>query len=76
MLVERMAGAHIHMVTKEEYTRQGSVALGLQLAEELRAQVRSKNVRPSCGKGAIELESRRQAFAMDARGAALPKFLR
>ena len=44
LLVERMAGAQIHMVTKEEYTSVGSTALGLQLAEELRAQVRGQHV--------------------------------
>ena len=33
-------GAYVHQVTKEEYTRRGSVALGEQLAAELRAQVR------------------------------------
>lgn len=35
-----MAGAHIHQVTKEEYTRVGSTALGEQLAAELTAKAR------------------------------------
>ena len=37
--MERMAGAEVHLITKEEYSRLGSVALGEQLAEQLRAQV-------------------------------------
>lgn len=36
-----MAGAHIHQVTKEEYTRVGSTALGAQLAAELAAKARA-----------------------------------
>jgi len=39
LLVERMAGAEVHLVTKEEYTSVGSVALGERLAEQLRSQV-------------------------------------
>ena len=35
-----MAGANVHLVTKEEYTSVGSVALGERLAEQLRSQVR------------------------------------
>jgi len=37
--VERMAGAEVHLVTKEEYTSVGSVALGERLAEQLRSEV-------------------------------------
>ena len=40
--MERMAGAHVHLVTKEEYTRVGSVALGEKLEEQLRAHVCSE----------------------------------
>ena len=39
LLVERMAGAEVHLVTKEEYTSVGSAALGERLAEQLRSQV-------------------------------------
>lgn len=38
LLVERLVGAYVHQVTKEEYTKLGSVALGEKLAEQLRAQ--------------------------------------
>lgn len=38
LLVERLAGAHLHMVTKEEYTRVGSAALVAQLAASLEAK--------------------------------------
>lgn len=38
LLVERLAGAVVHQVTKEEYQKVGSVALGRQLEGELRAQ--------------------------------------
>lgn len=44
LLVERMAGAHIHQVTKEEYQRVGSSALGQQLEAQLRAQGRNPYV--------------------------------
>ncbi|KAL3143275.1 hypothetical protein ABBQ38_002120 [Trebouxia sp. C0009 RCD-2024] len=38
LLLARMVGAHIHTVTKEEYTRTGSEALLQQLSEKLRRQ--------------------------------------
>ena len=41
LLVERMAGAEVHLVTKEEYTSTGSVALGERLAEQLQSDVQT-----------------------------------
>ncbi|DBA68980.1 TPA: hypothetical protein ACH3X2_013152 [Trebouxia sp. C0005] len=38
LLLARMVGAHIHTVTKEEYTKVGSEALLQQLADQLRSQ--------------------------------------
>lgn len=40
LLVERMVGAHIELVTKEEYVRHGSMALGKQLMERLQVKGR------------------------------------
>ena len=50
-----MAGAEVHLVTKEEYTSTGSVALGERLAEQLRLQVvfRCLRVDFTCGSGSF-----------------------
>jgi len=53
LLVERLVGAHIHQVTKEEYTRVGSVALGEQLEADLRAQGRNPYVIPVGGSNSL-----------------------
>jgi hypothetical protein len=38
LLVERMVGAHIELVTKEEYVKHGSMALGEQLRQRLQVR--------------------------------------
>jgi hypothetical protein len=38
LLVERMVGAHIELVTKEEYVKHGSMALGEQLKQRLQVR--------------------------------------
>ena len=49
LLVERLVGAHVHQVTKEEYARLGGVALGELLAAQLRAEGRNPYVIPVGG---------------------------
>lgn len=53
LLIDRMTGAHIHQVTKEEYTKVGSKQLGRQLEEQLKAQGRKPYVIPVGGSDAI-----------------------
>ena len=49
LLVERMVGAHIHKVSKEEYVREGSVRLCEILAEKLRQQGKRPYIIPVGG---------------------------
>ncbi|KAI7843891.1 hypothetical protein COHA_002435 [Chlorella ohadii] len=49
LMVERLIGAHIWQVTKEEYGRHGGVALGERLAQQLRAQGHNPFVIPVGG---------------------------
>jgi len=49
LLVERLVGAHIHQVTKEEYARAGSEALTEQLRARLEAEGRRPYVIPVGG---------------------------
>jgi 1-aminocyclopropane-1-carboxylate deaminase/D-cysteine desulfhydrase-like pyridoxal-dependent ACC family enzyme len=53
LLVERLAGAQLHMVTKEEYTRLGSQELTRRLAEQLTAAGRRPYVIPVGGSNAL-----------------------
>ncbi|KAG2486910.1 hypothetical protein HYH03_014409 [Edaphochlamys debaryana] len=53
LLVERMAGATVHMVTKEEYAQYGSEALLERLRAELEAQGRKPYVIPVGGSNAL-----------------------
>ncbi|GMH42497.1 hypothetical protein BSKO_10416 [Bryopsis sp. KO-2023] len=53
LLVERFIGAHIHQVTKEEYTRLGSEFLGEKLADELRADGKNPYVIPVGGSNSL-----------------------
>lgn len=53
LLVERMVGAHLHLHTKEEYARLGSVRLGEILAERLRADGKRPYVVPVGGSNAL-----------------------
>ncbi|CAK0786246.1 hypothetical protein CVIRNUC_009459 [Coccomyxa viridis] len=53
LLIDRMTGAHIHQVTKEEYARVGSKQLGQQLEEQLRQQGKKPCVIPVGGSDAI-----------------------
>lgn len=49
LMVERLMGAHMHLVTKEEYTRLGQTALGSALMETLRRQGRNPYLIPVGG---------------------------
>ncbi|PNW80489.1 hypothetical protein CHLRE_07g319400v5 [Chlamydomonas reinhardtii] len=53
LLVERLAGAQLHMVTKEEYGAVGSTALLEQLALELQAAGKNPYVIPVGGSSAL-----------------------
>ncbi|KAK9831510.1 hypothetical protein WJX81_004069 [Elliptochloris bilobata] len=53
LLVERMVGAHVHLVTKEEYQSMGSVALGERLVERLRAAGRRPFLIPVGGSSSV-----------------------
>ncbi|KAK9846169.1 hypothetical protein WJX84_000841 [Apatococcus fuscideae] len=53
LLLDRMVGAHIHQVTKEEYTRLGSTPLGQQLEQKLRAEGRNPMVIPVGGSSSL-----------------------
>ena len=49
----KQVGAHIHQCTKEEYTKVGSVALGEQLAQQLRGQGLNPCVIPVGGSNSL-----------------------
>lgn len=53
LLVERMAGAHIHLVSKEEYGKYGSMALGEKLVQQLQAEGRKPFLIPVGGSNAL-----------------------
>lgn len=53
LLVERLCGGSVHQVTKEEYTKVGSVALCAQLEEKLREMGRKPYVIPVGGSNAL-----------------------
>ena len=53
LLVERLLGAHIHLVTKEEYTRVGQAGLGEGLADRLRLQGKNPYLIPVGGSSAV-----------------------
>ncbi|CAI5507873.1 unnamed protein product [Closterium sp. Naga37s-1] len=53
LLVERMVGAKVHLVTKEEYAKHGSEHLGKVLAERLAAEGRRPYVIPVGGSNAL-----------------------
>ena len=53
LLVERLVGARIHQVTKEEYTKVGSVALCEQLERQLREEGKRPYVIPVGGSNAL-----------------------
>lgn len=53
LLVDRLVGAHLHLVTKEEYGRIGGDGLGAILAEQLRSQGKNPYVIPVGGSNAL-----------------------
>jgi len=53
LLPERLVGAHIHLVTKEEYARIGQAALGATLVEKLKAQGLNPYLIPVGGSSSI-----------------------
>lgn len=53
LLVERLVGAHVSLVSKEEYVQLGSVALGELLAEKLKAEGRKPYVIPVGGSNSL-----------------------
>jgi D-cysteine desulfhydrase family pyridoxal phosphate-dependent enzyme len=53
LLVERLIGAHLHLVTKEEYTRVGQAALSANLCEKLQSQGLNPYVIPVGGSSAL-----------------------
>eukprot|EP00877_Chromochloris_zofingiensis_P005467 jgi/Chrzof1/14921/Cz09g20220.t1 len=53
LLVERMAGAVVHKVTKEEYTSTGSEALSQQLLQQLQAEGRRPYLIPVGGSNSL-----------------------
>ncbi|CAI7773198.1 unnamed protein product, partial [Closterium sp. NIES-53] len=53
LLVERMVGARVHLVTKEEYAKHGSEHLGNVLAQRLAAEGRKPYVIPVGGSNAL-----------------------
>ncbi|CAL5226871.1 g9743 [Coccomyxa viridis] len=53
LLIDRMTGAHIHQVTKEEYAKVGGKKLGEQLEQQLKAQGRKPYVIPVGGSDSI-----------------------
>lgn len=74
LLPERMVGARIHLVSKEDYTRLGSEALTAALEQKLRSEGKKPFVIPVGGSNAIgtwgylnmiaELEAQRQALGL------------
>ena len=53
LLVERMAGAHVHLVSKEEYARVGQTKLAALLAAQLTAAGKKPYVIPVGGSNAL-----------------------
>ncbi|CAI5468479.1 unnamed protein product [Closterium sp. Yama58-4] len=53
LLVERMVGARVHLVSKEEYAKHGSEHLGKVLAERLTAEGRNPYLIPVGGSNAL-----------------------
>ncbi|KAL2631056.1 hypothetical protein R1flu_015742 [Riccia fluitans] len=53
LLVERLVGAHIDLVTKEEYVKYGSAALGDMLLKRLRAEGRKPYLIPVGGSNSL-----------------------
>ncbi|GFH18816.1 PALP domain-containing protein, partial [Haematococcus lacustris] len=53
LLVSRLVGATLHLVTKSEYASVGSAALGEQLVAELREQGRNPFLIPVGGSNAL-----------------------
>ena len=53
LLVERLIGAHIHLVTKEEYSGQGQAALGAALLTQLQAEGLNPVLIPVGGSSAL-----------------------
>lgn len=53
LLVERLQGAHVHQVSKQEYVSVGSEALCERLADELRARGRKPYIVPVGGSNAL-----------------------
>ena len=53
LLVERLVGAHIHQVTKEEYVKHGSVHLGNLVVEQLKKEGKNPALIPVGGSNAI-----------------------
>ncbi|XP_024531771.1 putative D-cysteine desulfhydrase 1, mitochondrial [Selaginella moellendorffii] len=53
LLVERLVGARVELVSKEEYTKHGSEALGDMLVEKLRAQGRKPYLIPVGGSNSL-----------------------
>lgn len=53
LLVERMVGAHVSLVSKEEYVQLGSVGLGKLLTEKLKAEGRKPYVIPVGGSNSL-----------------------
>jgi len=53
LLVERLAGAVVHQITKEEYARKGSTALGEALIEQLRSEGKNPYYIPVGGSNSL-----------------------
>lgn len=53
LLIERMVGAHVHQVSKEEYARVGQQGLALLLEQQLQAQGKRPYVVPVGGSSAL-----------------------
>ena len=53
LMVERMVGAHIHLVTKEEYAAKGQQNLGILLVNELRGKGKNPLLIPVGGSSAL-----------------------
>eukprot|EP00200_Dunaliella_tertiolecta_P017376 CAMPEP_0202408768 /NCGR_PEP_ID=MMETSP1128-20130828/15516_1 /ASSEMBLY_ACC=CAM_ASM_000463 /TAXON_ID=3047 /ORGANISM="Dunaliella tertiolecta, Strain CCMP1320" /LENGTH=347 /DNA_ID=CAMNT_0049013985 /DNA_START=377 /DNA_END=1417 /DNA_ORIENTATION=- len=53
LLVSRLVGATLHLVTKEEYAREGSMRLGQAVVDQLRAQGKNPYLVPVGGSSAL-----------------------
>lgn len=62
LLVDRLAGAQLHMVTKEEYAAWGHAALGRELCDRLAAAGRSPYLVPMGGTNALGTWGYLEAF--------------